>query len=354
MGGRKGRLISLEDRCKAIDLLKQAISDGARMHKACAELDITLRTFERWQQPDGTVKADQRLFTENIPSNKLTEVERRKIISIATSKEYRDLPPHQIVPKMADQNEYVASESTFYRILKEEKLAMHRGRAKPKTRKKPEAYIAKNPNEIWSWDITYLKCNIKGAYFYLYLIMDIFSRKIVGYEVYDSESAENASEVATHAYRTEKVDGKNIILHSDNGSPMKGATMLATLQKLGVTPSFSRPSVSNDNPYSESLFKTLKYCPKYPDEPFDSLQSAREWVYSFVQWYNNEHFHSNIKYVTPVTRHQKLDENILENRKQVYERAKDKNPSRWSRKTRNWDYISEVHLNPGKTKKLVA
>ena len=156
------------------------------------------------------------------------------------------------------------------------------------------------------------------------------------------------------AHRAEKINGREVILHSDNGSPMKGATMLAMLQKLGVVPSFSRPSVSNDNPFSESMFKTLKYCPKFPSDPFDTLQSARNWVNSFVNWYNNEHCHSNIKFVTPSARHQNLDAAILENRKKVYEQAKARNPSRWSKNIRNWDRVEEVHLNPGKGKKLAA
>lgn len=335
-------------------MINEATSKGARKHLACQLLDISLRTLERWQQPDGSVMEDQRQFVNIFPANKLTPEERRKVISIATSGKYMDLPPHQIVPKMADNNYYIASEASFYRILKEEKLDAHRGKAKPKERKKPEAYIANSPNEIWSWDITYLARNIKGMFFYLYMIIDIFSRKIVGYEVYETESAEQAAVVARAAYKAERINGKEIILHSDNGSPMKGATMLAMLQKLGVVPSFSRPSVSNDNPFSESLFKTLKYCPKFPSDPFVSLEAAREWVYEFVTWYNHEHCHSKIKFVTPAQRHQNLDKDILIKRKEVYERAKSRNPSRWSGSTRNWSRVEEVHLNPGKGKKLVV
>lgn len=269
-------------------------------------------------------------------------------MSVVVSKEFRDVPPHQIVPSLADQGEYLASESSFYRILKAEKLDTHRGKSKKGTRKKVDAHVANNSNELWSWDITYLPTTIKGQYFYLYLIMDVFSRKIVGYEVYENESSEYASMVAKEAYLSEKIEGKTVKLHSDNGSPMKGATMLAMLQTLGVIPSFSRPSVSNDNPYSESLFKTLKYCPKYPSDPFKDLKSAREWVHAFVGWYNNEHRHRGIKFVTPSSRHQGLDQEILENRKKVYEAAKAKNPSRWSKGTRNWSRIETVFLNPGK------
>ncbi len=301
------------DRSGAVTLINEAVTQGARMNEACCLLGITLRTFERWQTPDGVIKEDQRLFSNMAPQNKLTAKERAKVISVATSKEYVDLPPHQIVPKLADKGTYIASESTFYRILKEEKLDAYRGKSKPSIRKKPTPYIAKNPNEIWTWDISYLASNVKGMFYYLYLIIDIFSRKIVGYEVYESESADYAADVANAAYLSENINGKDIVLHSDNGSPMKGATMLAMLQNLGVVPSFSRPSVSNDNPYSESMFKTLKYCCKYPSDPFDSLESARKWVHDFVLWYNNDHCHSNIKFVTPLARHQGLDRDILLN-----------------------------------------
>ncbi len=138
------------------------------------------------------------------------------------------------------------------------------------------------------------------------------------------------------------------MLHSDNGSPMKGATMLATLQKLGVVPSFSRPSVSDDNPYSESLFRTLKYGPSYPNQPFQSLESAREWLHEFVQWYNQQHRHSAIHFVTPNQRHEGKDHAILEQRKEVYAAARTRNPARWSGAIRNWDRIENVWLNPPK------
>ncbi len=134
-------------------------------------------------------------------------------------------------------------------------------------------------------------------------------------------------------------------LHSDNGGPMKGATMLATLKRLGVIPSFSRPSVSDDNPFSESLFKTTKYCPQYPSKPFESIFGALEWVRTFVSWYNEEHLHSGIRFVTPGSRHRGEDIGMLEARHLVYETSKKRNPSRWSSKTRNWDHIKKVFLN---------
>ena len=171
------------------------------------------------------------------------------------------MSPRKIVPLLADDGVYIGSESTMYRILREQKLLSHRTAASPATRNKPKALVALGPNEVWSWDIAYLPTTVLGAFFYLYLILDIFSRKIVGWQVHDAESADHAADLMKQTGMDERLVGGQLALHSDNGSPMKGATMLATLQQLGVMASFSRPSVSNDNPYSESLFRTVKYGP---------------------------------------------------------------------------------------------
>ena len=332
-----------------IELVKDANANGARQAKACKLLGISLRTLQRWSD-GGAVKRDGRRLSkrESDPHNKLTESERERVIDIANSPEFANLPPSQIVPALADQGLYVASESSFYRLLREAKQLAHRGKAKPPTRKRPAPLQANAPNQLWSWDITYLASTVKGLFFYLYLIMDVFSRKIVGWEVYETESADQASNLFRKTYLREGVAGRDLVLHSDNGSPMKGATMLATLQRLGVMPSFSRPSVSDDNPYSESLFKTLKYHPGYPDKPFESLEDARIWVVEFHRWYNEEHRHSGLKFVTPGQRHRGEDIVILEQRRQLYEAAKIQCPERWSGKTRNWEPVKTVYLNPGK------
>lgn len=146
----------------------------------------------------------------------------------------------------------------------------------------------------------------------------------------------------------EGIHRDGLVLHADNGGPMKGVTMLATLQKLGVVPSFSRPSVSDDNPYSESLFRTLKYTPAFPGKPFETIEAARQWVHGFVQWYNNEHRHSAIRYLTPNQRHRGEDNDVLRQRRTVYAAARERNPERWSGNTRNWNPVTEVWLNPPK------
>jgi putative transposase len=181
--------------------------------------------------------------------------------------------------------------------------------------------------------------------------MDVFSRFIVGWTIEEVESADHAAELITRASSHQGIARDQLTLHADNGGPMKGATMLSTMQWLGVTSSFSRPSVSDDNPFSEALFKTLKYRPSYPEGAFAGLSEAREWVTRFVQWYNTEHLHSGIRFVTPASRHAGMDADILIKRSVVYEMAKLANPFRWSRQTRNWSHINEVHLNPRKDKK---
>lgn len=335
-----------------IGLVKEAHDNGARQEKACKLLGISQRTLQRWSKGD-VMKPDGRGLSrrESAPHNKLTESERQQMLNIANSAEFASLPPSQIVPALADQGLYVASESSFYRLLREVDQLAHRGKEKPPTRKRPAPLQANAPNQLWSWDITYLASTVKGLFFYLYLIMDVFSRKIVGWEVYATESADHASCVFRKTYLREGIAGRDLVLHSDNGSPMKGATMLATLQRLGVMPSFSRPSVSDDNPYSESLFKTLKYHPGYPNKPFESLEEARIWIVGFQRWYNEEHRHSGLKFVTPGQRHRGEDIAILEQRRQLYEAAKNQYPERWSGKTRDWEPVKTVYLNPGKPMK---
>jgi transposase InsO family protein len=332
--------------------INDACVAGARLSRACEMLEISPRTLQRWRE-DGEVKADGRkqAGARREPANKLSEVEHRKILDIANTPEFAHLPPSQIVPALADQGLYIASESSFYRVLREADQLARRGKARPATRQRPKPLQADAPNQLWSWDITYLATTVKGVFFYLYLIVDVFSRKIVGWEVYELESADWAAKVFRKAYLREGIAGDALVLHSDNGAPMKGATMLATLQKLGVMPSFSRPSVSDDNPYSEALFKTLKYHPGFPDKPFESLEEARTWVAGFEHWYNEIHHHSALRFVTPGQRHRGEETAILEQRHVLYEAAKAQRPERWSGPTRNWELEEIVYLNPGKPMK---
>lgn len=337
---------TLPQRLAIHDLIDEAVLGGARLAPACALLGFNERTLQRWrlateERPDG------RTLRHEAPVHKLSVLERATLLAVANSPEFGHLPPSQIVPRLADQQRYIASESTFYRVLRDaNQLAHRRVERAAQKRSKPRALCATEPNQLFTWDISYLPTTVHGLYFYLYLFLDVFSRKIVGWQVYAEESSANASEVMQDLCRREQIAPGQLVLHSDNGGSMKGATMLATLRALGVMASLSRPAVSNDNPYSESLFKTLKYRPEYPLNPLVDLAAARAWATTLVRWYNHEHRHSAIRFVTPAQRHAHLDQAILRQRSAVYAIARANNPLRWKRATRNWRRIDIVHLNP--------
>ena len=334
-------MISKKKKQTVLNLIAQACKSGARKSKAAQLLGLTIRTLQRWIH-NGLL--DRRKGSRAAPGNKLSDYEKAKITKVLESPEFADSNPNQIVPKLADQGIYMGSESTMYRILRELKMNTHRQSSLPAKRHSPDPLIANAPNQLWSWDITYLPSTVRGRFFYLYMVMDLYSRKAVACQVYEYESGDLAAELITDTCLREKIPKKQVTLHSDNGSPMKCATMLAKLQDLGVVPSFSRPSISNDNPYSESLFRTLKYRPEYPNKPFKTLFEAREWANRFIHWYNKEHLHSSIHFVTPEDRHNGRDIKILANRQHVYQEAKSRNPERWSGKTKNWNPATEVVL----------
>ena len=340
-------MISTPYRQTAVALINDAVTAGARRAKACSALEISDRTLRRWTK-DGQVHPDQRpLVPRPEPANKLSAAERAAVLSLCNSTEFASLPPSQIVPNLADQGRYLASESSFYRILRTEGQQHHRGRARPPIRRKPPtSYKASAPCEVWTWDITWMPGPVAGMFFYLYLIVDIFSRKIVGWEVHERESADLAATLIRRAVLSEGCTLRPLVLHADNGSPMKGATMKTTMEKLGITASYSRPRVSNDNPFSEALFRTCKYRPDWPTKGFATKSDAQTWVKSFARWYNGEHLHSAIRFVTPDARHTGIDRTTLARRASLYANARAQNPERWSGKTRNWQPAGPVWLNP--------
>ncbi|MCK5098002.1 MAG: IS3 family transposase [Desulfobacteraceae bacterium] len=342
-------MISHPDRRKAVRLISEAIHSGASKLKACKEIGISHKTYNRWIL-NGTVKADGRPdAVRPEPANKFSAEEKDVILETCNTNEFASLPPTQIVPTLADNGEYIGSESTFYRVLRESEQQHHRGRTSSLHKKTPDSYCASAPCQVWTWDITWLPGPVKGIFFYLYIILDIYSRKIVGWEIHECESAENASLLIKKSVLKEQCYSQPLVLHSDNGSPMKGATFLETLRRLEIIPSYSRPRVSNDNPFSESLFKTCKYRPEYTGKGFQTLSSARDWGLSFVIWYNTQHRHSKINFVTPDQRHNGEDPAILEKRKIVFQAAKKRHPERWSGSIRKWEVQTEVWLNPDRS-----
>lgn len=344
-------MTTTQQREQVVGWIMEAGNAGARRPKACAIVGITVRTLQRWQ-PQGSdrVREDRRpLAKRAAPGNKLSVEERRQILDICNQPQYASLPPSQIVPKLADAGIYLASESSFYRILHAENQLHRRGRAQaPQASRPPSTHLAQAPNEVWTWDISYLPSAVTGRFFYLYMVEDLYSRYGIAWEVHACESGEHAAELLEKALWREQLHGKKPVLHSDNGSPMKSLTLRAKLESLGIKTSFSRPRVSDDNAYVEAFFRTLKYAPAWPAQGFATLEDARAWVQKFMHWYNHEHQHSKIRFVTPAQRHRGQDQAVLAKRAAVYAAAKSKRPERWSRAIRNWNPIGPVALNPDK------
>jgi putative transposase len=327
-----------------LELIDEAVGAGARRARACEVAGLDTRTVERWRKrPDGD---DERHGPNTKPANAFTVEEEAKIVEFATAPEFVGLSPHELVPKLADMSIFVGSESSVYRVLRRRHLLRHRDRSRPRTHRRPRELVATRPDQVWAWDITYLPAGVLGTFWYLYAILDVWSRKVVGWAVHDVQSDDLAAELLDATCAREGVTRGQLALHADNGGAMKGKTMLVKLEQLGVLPSFSRPRVSDDNPFPEALFRTLKYRPCYPDKPFARVEDARTWVASFVGWYNDEHQHSGIKFVTPSQRHAGHDAEILAHRAAVYREARSRNPSRWSRDTRDWTPVETVRLNP--------
>lgn len=325
--------------------MKEAVDAGCPFITACSDIGVTVRSIRRWERYSGE---DRRNGPLTAPHNKLTLEERQTVIEVCTSKELADLSPRAIVPLLADKGNYIASEATIYRILAEEALLSHRERCAPKMRRDPNTHCALRPYQVVTWDITFLPTNVKGYFYKAYVFLDIFSREVLAAKVHDYECNVIAKEVFLKFCTERNINPEQIVLHSDNGAAMKGATLQATLYKLGVTSSFSRPAVSNDNAFSESQFRTMKYHASYPKEGFTDIAHAQKWMDEFTDWYNTVHLHSGIKYVTPVQRRNGEDRAILKNRHRVYQEAKRKHPNRWSKHTRNWSYEEMVILNSKK------
>ena len=343
-------MIPASDREMAVELIDEAREAGARLAPACEELGLSPRTYQRWQQgEDGGIRTDQRPSAPRpTPSNALTVEEREAILAACHEPEHADLPPAQIIARLADERGvYLASESSFYRVLRDNAEQRHRGRSRPPVRqKRPKSHRADGPNQVWSWDVTWLPGPARGIFLYLFMIVDIYSRKVVGWEVHEHESASAAASLLEQTVHAEGCVNQPLVLHSDNGSPMKGATLLETLRRLQVESSFSRPRVSNDNPFSEALFRTCKYTPGFPKGGFSDVGAAREWAAQFVHWYNYEHRHRNIQYVTPHQRHTGQDHEILAQRQALLHQAKANNPQRWSGEVGDCTPVGSVWLNP--------
>ncbi|MBN2547247.1 MAG: IS3 family transposase [Spirochaetes bacterium] len=328
--------------------LKKACEKGISKTLFCKIIGISLRMIQRWESGD---LIDKRKGAAKTVGNKLTKEEETKIIDVCCDKRFIDLNPYQIVAILAQEGIYLASESSIYRVLRENKLLKNRSGCRNRVYKKPDEIKADGPDQVYSWDITYLKTKIRGIYYYLYVFMDIWSRKITAWGIFEEESGENAKKILEDYCMANGIKLKAV--HSDNGAPMKSAIFLGLLEFLGVTKSFSRPRTSNDNAYSESLFKTVKYCAGHPGF-FGSLEEAKNWFENFLKWYNTKHLHSGIMYVTPEDRHNGKDKEILKLRRNTYINARLKNPARWSRHCKKWEHKEVVSMNSKTINSIIA
>ena len=343
-------MILIADRRSLAQDIQIARDAGARLVQVCEIAGIDARTLQRWNAHEGLTKGDGRpQAVRPPPSHALSADERAKLLSVANEPRFCAVPPARIVPMLADEGVYLASESTCARVMREHGQTAHRGPAKaPQARRPPTTHIATAARQVWCWDMTYLPATVIGRWFHLYLILDLYSRKIVGWEVHANDSADHAVHLVRRTALAEGIAALSDkpVLHGDNGSTLKATTVLAMLNWLGVKPSYSRPRVSDDNAFAESLFRTAKYRPEFPAKGFDTLEAAREWGAQFVHWYNLEHKHSGIRYVSPQQRHTGEDHAILSARHALYTEARERNPARWARHTRDWSPMGPVTLNP--------
>ena len=292
----------------------------------CLFLGITLRSVQNWRRY-GFV--DRRKGSARHVEHRLTDKEEQEFYQIANSKRFRDMTPAQIVATLASERMYVASVSTLYRILRKRKALEHRRESKkPRTHRPARTYNVTAPDQVYTWDITWIKTDVRGIFLYAYTIIDLYDRSIVGWAIEKTESDEHATRLFRRLVRDRNVLPE--IVHADNGHPMRGVTLAVFLDSLMISRSHSRPRCSNDNAHIESYHKTMKYTVGYP-KVFTSIDHARSWYADFVHWYNTAHLHSALGYVTPHQRRTGEADQIYATRNEIIARARERNPLRWRR-----------------------
>jgi transposase InsO family protein len=351
-------LIPAEQRAAVIELLQEGLSRGASAKAIAGLFGLATRTLRRWgvMIQSAGFSGDRRKGAPRHVAHRFSREEREIVLAVVNNLRFADLTPSQIVAILAEEKIYVGSESTIYRILRQEGLLNHRGRSRPpREPREPPVLEASGIHQVLAWDITLLPGLVKGQFFYLYMVMDVWSRRILGAEVHDRECGELARDFFERVCRDEGFcSGSATILHADNGAAMRSYTLAAKLAELGISLSFSRPRVSNDNAYVESWFRTMKYHQSYPVRRFRDLLSVRAWVDGFVEWYNTEHRHGGIKYVTPNQRHYGEADAICSVRQRTYEKARQQHPRRWARPPRDWSQPQIVRVNHPRPQEAVA
>jgi putative transposase len=314
--------------------------------QACLALGVARVSAYRFWKRKETPAAPREPFK---PERSLSSAEKDQVLAVLRSERFADIAPQEVYATLLDEGVYLCSVRTMYRVLEENKeVRERRNQAAHVEYAKPEL-LATKPNELWSWDITKLKGPAKWSYFQLYVIIDVFSRYVVGWMVADRESSELAKRLLSETIRKQEADPSHLTIHADRGSSMKSKCVALMLSDLGVTKTHSRPHVSNDNPFSESQFKTMKYRPEFP-ERFGSIEDARAFCVDFFNWYNTEHHHSGIALLTPEMVHYGLAEQVRLNRNVTLQQAYQEHPERFVRKQPEPPRLPDaVWINPPAT-----
>jgi len=309
---------------------------------ACAALGVNRASYYRERKPAQPHAARPR------PARALSDDERKRVLEVLDSERFMDKTPREVYAELLDENTYLCSVRTMYRILEEHgQVRERREQRRHPTYVKPEL-VARKPNEVWSWDITKIPGPQRGVYFSLYVVLDIFSRYVVGWIVARTESAQVARDLLAAAFDAEGVHPGQLVCHSDRGMPMTAKSTALLYSDLGITASFSRPRVSDDNPYSEAAFKTFKYRPEMP-ERFGSVEDARAAFRALFDWYNNRHYHSGIALLTPADVHHGDASRIIEARQLVLDAAYSAHPERFSKKPLHPTPAEATWINPPMT-----
>lgn len=329
----------------------QQLATQVGVTRACAVLTVPRSSFYRTaHRPRGL---SPRAVRRPAPARALQEAERIQVRDTLNSARFQDQAPRQVWARLLDEGRYLCHWRTMYRILDAyQEVRERRNQLRRPTYAKPEL-MATAPNQVWTWDITQLRGPVKGLYFYLYVVLDLFSRYVTGWMVASSETAELAQALVETTTKRQGIAPEQLTLHADRGSPMTAKSMSELLVDLGVIKSHSRPHVCDDNPYSEAHFKTLKYRPDFPDR-FGSLADARAWSRSFFQWYNEAHYHTGLSLLTPATVHYGHHQPVQAQRQQILDAAFAAHPERFVRGQPTVQPLPEaVWINPPKEQEAI-
>jgi transposase InsO family protein len=310
------------------------------MKSACDALNVPRSTVYRAQKPKPEAKP------RPTPAHALSADERARVREVLNSERFMDQAPRQVYANLLDEGRYLCHWRTMYRILSVyNEVRERRLLRRHPVYKRPEL-LATGPNQVWSWDITWMRGPRKGEKYALYVVIDIFSRYVVGWMIAEFESSELAKQLVAETARKQGIEPGTLTIHADNGKPMKGKPLRQLLIELGINQSHSRPHTSDDNPFSEAQFKTMKYKSDYPNR-FESMDAAREWARTFFYWYNDEHYHSGLNLLTPASVHYGEADEIREQRQQVMSSAFEAHPTRFSKgQPKVHGAPAAVYINP--------